>query len=98
MPLACRLPKICDGFGSLMRFQTMDCADGWLKMVVSPAAMLKLCQLRNAFCDAVMVSCEPVCDGRRRAGRHGHARRIGRRAFNAKTQSGKDAKPAENDQ
>ena len=52
-----------------MWFQTMDAADGWLKMVVSPAAMLKLCQLSNALLPAVTVSCEPlVCSGGRAAG------------------------------
>ena len=37
-------------------------ASGLLSVVVSLAAMLKLRQLRNAFCDAVMVSCEPFCE------------------------------------
>ena len=35
-----------------MWFQTMELADGSLKIVVSPAAMLKLCQLRKAFCES----------------------------------------------
>src|SRR5208337_1366468 len=43
-----------------MLLTTMEQADGWLKMVVSPAAMLKLCQFRNALCDVVMVSREPL--------------------------------------
>src|SRR5579864_1881662 len=60
MPLACSLPKIWDGFGSFTLFHTMDAAEGCLKIVVSPAAMLKVFQLRKAFCEAVMVSCEPL--------------------------------------
>ncbi len=44
-----------------MWFHTMEVDEGWLKMVVSPAAMLKGCQLRTAFCEVVvMVSCEPL--------------------------------------
>ena len=29
-------------------------------MVVSPAAILKLCQFRKAFCETLIVSCEPL--------------------------------------
>ena len=60
MPLACRPPKICDGFWSLMRLTTTELTEGWLKMVVSPAAMLKLCQFKNALCEVVMVSRGPL--------------------------------------
>src|SRR5882757_2035395 len=55
------VPNICDGLGSLMRFHTMDVEEGWTKVVVSPAAMLKVFQLSMAFCEAVRVSCEPLC-------------------------------------
>ena len=44
-----------------MEFQTMDVLDGCTNAVVSPEAMLKLCQLRKAFCEAVTFSCEPFC-------------------------------------
>src|ERR1035437_5951751 len=43
-----------------MRFHAMDDAEGWLKMVVCPAAMLKLCQLSMALLPAVTVNCEPL--------------------------------------
>src|ERR1039458_730339 len=62
MPLARRVPKICDGLASLIRFITTEEMDGWLKTVVSPAAMLKLCQLSIATGEVVMVSREPFCD------------------------------------
>ena len=39
----------------------MEVEEGWTNFVVSPAAMLKVFQLRMAFCDAVTVSCEPLC-------------------------------------
>ena len=42
-----------------MLFQTMDEADGWMKVVVWPAPMLNDCQLRKALCDAVTVSWLP---------------------------------------
>src|ERR1017187_3775675 len=62
VPLALRLPQICDGLRSLIWFQTTDEAEGWMNVVVSPAPMLKLCQLMKALCEAVMLSCDPFCD------------------------------------
>src|SRR5471030_169401 len=43
-----------------MLFTTSECDDGWLKTVVSPAPILKLCQLSTARFPVVMVSCEPL--------------------------------------
>jgi hypothetical protein len=34
--------------------------DGWRKVVVWPAAMLKLCQFKTAAALVVMLSCEPL--------------------------------------
>src|SRR5581483_10025102 len=45
-----------------MLLTTIDDADGWLKTVISPAAILKLCQSRNALCEVVTVNCEPLVD------------------------------------
>ena len=60
--MASRVPNISDGFESLMRLTTTELADGWLKTVVSPAAMLKVAQLSWAICDVVMVMVEPLCE------------------------------------
>src|SRR5882757_7534894 len=60
MPFACKLPKICDGLWSWMLFHTTEAADGWLKIVFSPVAMLKLCQFSTALLPALMVSVEPL--------------------------------------
>ena len=42
-----------------MLFQTTEEEEGSTKVVVSPAAMLKLCQLIKALPEVVIVSCEP---------------------------------------
>src|SRR5215813_3057424 len=59
-PLALRLPRICEGFGSLMRFQTIDEDEGWAKIVLSPRPMLKLCQLITARSEVLIVRIEPA--------------------------------------
>src|SRR5579885_522342 len=59
MPLAFRWPRIWDGLTSLTRFQTTDEADGWTNAVVSPAPILKLCQLMTVLLAAPTVSIEP---------------------------------------
>src|SRR6266550_7458962 len=58
-PLALRLPRICDGLGSLILFQTTDEGEGWMKVVVSPTAILNVCQLMNARSDVLMVRFGP---------------------------------------
>ncbi len=53
------VPRICDGLGSLIWFQTTEEDEGWTKVVVWPAPMLKLCQLMKALSEVWMVNCEP---------------------------------------
>src|ERR1017187_7820014 len=50
LPLAVRVPSICDGSGSLMRFRVTDDEEGWLNFVVSVGAMLKERQSITARC------------------------------------------------
>ena len=60
MPLAFRFPQICDGEAPPIWFHTTEAAEGCWKVVVSPALILKDCQLRKAFCEAVTFNCEPL--------------------------------------
>src|SRR5262245_55212437 len=59
MPLAFRCPQICDGFESLILFQTMEAADGCRKVVVSPGAILKDCHVKKALSEVVIVRLFP---------------------------------------
>src|SRR5215831_7164184 len=45
-----------------MLFQTTEDADGWMKVVVSPTPMLKLCQLMAARSEVWMVNCAPPAE------------------------------------
>jgi len=47
-PLAVRLPRMRDGSAPTTRFSATDWLLGCTKRTASPAAMLKLCQLRVA--------------------------------------------------
>ena len=60
VPLALRLPKICDGLAPPISLSTTEFAEGWMNVVVSPAGMLKLLQLRNAAWLTVKLSCAPL--------------------------------------
>ena len=44
-----RLPRITDGSAPSTRLSATDCALGWTNWTVSPAPMLKLCQLITTF-------------------------------------------------
>src|ERR1700690_660496 len=60
VPLALRLPKICDGLAPPISLSATEFAEGWMKVVVAPAWMLKLLQLRNAAWLTVKLSCAPL--------------------------------------
>src|SRR5579859_4891735 len=47
-PLAVRLPSMCEGLTSRMRFSAIDDPDGWRNCTDSLAAMLKLLQSMTA--------------------------------------------------
>ena len=49
MPLARNEPKMVEGLAFLMLLKTIEVAEGCSKMVVSPAAILKLFHCRKAF-------------------------------------------------
>src|SRR5580692_7727279 len=61
VPLALRLPKICDGFAPPIKLKTTEPEEGCKNDVVSPAAILKLLQFKTASWLTVTSSCEPSC-------------------------------------
>src|ERR1700690_557094 len=63
VPLALRLPKICDGLAPPISLSPTEFGGGWMKVGVSPAWMLKLLQLRNAAWLTVTLSCAPLVWG-----------------------------------
>ena len=78
VPLALRLPKICDGFAPPIRLNTTELADGCKKRRRFAGRMLKLLQFKIANWLTVTLSCEPqlLCGGG--AGDDSHAGGIGK--------------------
>ena len=61
VPLALRLPKICEGFPLLTILKTTDPDEGCKNVVVSPAAMSKLLKFKTVNWPTVTFNCEPNC-------------------------------------